>query len=112
MAKKKRVNPYKQPATQADIKRAFRKGALVGVQQTMNLVTRVLLDDCGFHVKELVDEDHDECRDNQSIEFFLERVTKLRDEMDAGETTLSDYQEMLADEARIEFTVDEEKIYE
>lgn len=108
MAKKKRVNPYKQPATQADVDKAKRKALLLGVQQTMNLVARVLLDDCGFHVKEIVDAAHDECRDTQSIEFFLERMTKLRDSVDAHETTLEDYQEMLAEEANLMFTVGDE----
>lgn len=108
MAKKKRVNPYKQPATQGDVNKMKHKALLLGVQQTMNLVTRVLLDDCGFHVKEIVDAAHDECRDTMSIEFFLERMTKLREDVDAGATTLGDYQQMLAEEANIMFTVGDE----
>ena len=61
-------------------KQAYMLGKLHGTQDTMGNVAMVLLDKCGWHIKEQTADAHD----TMSISYLYECIVALAEEINAG----------------------------
>ena len=85
--KRKKTNPRRIPATQADVKRAAETGVAKAVRDTQTIFFTVLRDKEGYEIEDL--------------QRFWEKVQKLSDEITEGYVSVSDLRHTLREEAGI-----------
>lgn len=84
MSSKKKINPRRRPATQADVKRAKYGAIEDAIRMTKVLIFTALLDKKGFTLDDLVD--------------LWEQVDKLSDSVSEGRITIADMACVLKEE--------------
>lgn len=87
MGKKKKPNPNRRPATQADVKKAQRQAQEAAVAATWAIFFTVMRDKEGYGVKRLV--------------RLWDRVNELSDSITKGYVSVEDLKKTLEDEAGI-----------
>lgn len=133
MAKReyKRVNPYRRPATEADVNRARREGHDQGTREAYSLVCMILMDKFGWHPEQpepceycerqwaAVDPDTGrlehreakfcpECgrpidgRDNASLIALWAEIESLATQINLGKVKMKDVNEVLGTEYEVE----------
>lgn len=129
----KRVNPYRRPATEADVNRARREGHDLGTREAYSLACMTLMDKFGWHPEQpepceycarqwaAVDPDTGilepreakfcpECgrptdgRDNASLIAFWAEIESLATQINLGKVKFKDVKEVLGTEYEVEVT--------
>jgi hypothetical protein len=80
-------------------KQAYMLGKLHGTQDTMGNVAMVLLDKCGWHIKEQTADAHD----TMSISYLYECIVALAEEINDGRIKRKDIKQVLAEEHNVVF---------
>lgn len=80
-------------------KQAYMLGKLHGTQDTMGNVAMVLLDKCGWHIKEQTADAHD----IMSISYLYECIVALAEGINAGRIKRKDIKQVLAEEHNVVF---------
>lgn len=80
-------------------KQAYMLGKLHGTQDTMGNVAMVLLDKCGWHIKEQTADVHD----TMSISYLYECIVALAEEINDGRIKRKDIKQVLAEEHNVAF---------
>lgn len=85
--KRKKTNPRRVPATQADVKRAAKSGVTEAVSATQAIFFTVLMDKEGW--------------DREKLTEFWGKVRDLSDEIIEKRVSVSDLKRVLREEAKI-----------
>lgn len=93
MAKQKKVNPYRRPATMGDVKAAHRKGITYGMEGAFALFFTVLHDKEGYTQDELIE--------------VWKNVESYAVDISTGNLRLADLYSVLDEEAGIGFAESE-----
>lgn len=90
----KRVNGRPVPNNPA---KAYELGRLDGTKQCMDNVSCVLLDKCGFHVREETADEHD----TRSLEYLQQCLVELVDAKNNGYVKMADIEKALRGEYKM-----------
>lgn len=79
--------------------RIFMDGKRRGTQENMDMVAMVLIDKCGWHVLEEIEDS----RDTNSIAYLYECLEKLAEEINEGRIKSKHIKDVLKDECGVVF---------
>lgn len=71
--------------------KAYQQGKLIGTKQNMDLVSEVLLDKFGFHVREETADEHD----TRSLEYLQQCLVELVEAKNNGYIKMTDIEKAL-----------------